>query len=396
MSNESPSQSEAVGGDSPFARIAQSEWVAHNTLAFAFRDAYPVSPGHTLVVTRRVVPTWFEATRDEQAAVWELVERVKADLDEEFHPDGYNVGFNAGEAAGQTVFHLHVHLIPRYTGDVPDPRGGVRLAIPHKGNYLRPLTQPLSQGGPDDPFLKHVRPLFQCADKIAILAAFAQESGIQRIDGMLEAALSRGVHVQVLTGDYLHITQERALRRLLDLVEATADGEEDDPSRLPGRFEARVVETAGLPPGSRSFHPKCWRFQGEDFATAFVGSSNLSASALLHGIEWNLRLERAREPEAWDQVVAGFESWWERARELDEDWLAAYRERAQQTQAWEPLPLGEEDAEPLQGPLEPRELQGQALAALERTRAEGRERALVVMASGLDSSDERGGDPLAI
>ena len=91
--------------------------------------------GHTLVVPFREVPTWFEATQEEQAAILELVDRVKEQLDAELHPDGYNVGFNVGEAAGQTVMHLHVHVIPRYRGDVPDPRGGVRHVIPERGNY---------------------------------------------------------------------------------------------------------------------------------------------------------------------------------------------------------------------------------------------------------------------
>lgn len=111
---------------SPFLSVPESEWVASNPLAFAIRDRYPVSPGHTLVIPRRPVATWFEATPEEQRALFELVEVVKRELDDTLKPQGYNVGFNVGEAAGQTVFHLHVHVIPRFTGDVADPRGGVR------------------------------------------------------------------------------------------------------------------------------------------------------------------------------------------------------------------------------------------------------------------------------
>lgn len=109
----------------PFTTISPSDWVASDALAFAVRDAYPVSPGHTLVVTRRVVPDWFAATDEERRAVMELVGDVKRRLDRGVprpHPDGYNVGFNAGSAAGQTVAHLHVHVIPRYAGDMDDPR----------------------------------------------------------------------------------------------------------------------------------------------------------------------------------------------------------------------------------------------------------------------------------
>lgn len=122
---------------SPFLVRPRSEWVASNELAFAIRDRYPVTPGHTLIVPHRLVATWFEATRTEQIAVIELLDVVRAALEAEFHPDGYNVGFNAGEAAGQTVMHMHVHVIPRYKGDADDPRGGVRHVIPGKGNYLR-------------------------------------------------------------------------------------------------------------------------------------------------------------------------------------------------------------------------------------------------------------------
>ena len=121
---------------SPFLDVPASAWVAHNTLAFAIEDRFPVSPGHTLVIPRRVVATWFEATAEERAALFELVDEVKRLLDERLRPDGYNIGINAGEAAGQTVMHLHVHVIPRFRGDVDDPRGGVRHVIPGKGNYL--------------------------------------------------------------------------------------------------------------------------------------------------------------------------------------------------------------------------------------------------------------------
>ena len=121
-----------------FLAVPESDWIASNELAFAVWDGFPVSPGHALVVTRRVVRDWFEAAADEQQALMELVTRVKEILDAtlERKPDGYNVGFNCGEAAGQTVMHLHVHVIPRYSGDVEDPRGGVRHVIPAKANYF--------------------------------------------------------------------------------------------------------------------------------------------------------------------------------------------------------------------------------------------------------------------
>lgn len=123
---------------SVFLERPPSEYVASNELAFAVRDAFPVSPGHTLVVPFREFATWSEASRDEKRAIFDLVDVVKHQLDEEFHPQGYNCGFNDGVAAGQTVMHLHVHVIPRYTGDVPDPRGGVRWVLPEKAAYWAP------------------------------------------------------------------------------------------------------------------------------------------------------------------------------------------------------------------------------------------------------------------
>src|SRR5512147_786006 len=112
-----------------------NEAVLSNALALARFDRYPVNPGHLLVHTRRHVATYFEATRAERTALFELVDAAKTLLDERFRPAGYNIGINVGAAAGQTIAHLHVHLIPRYPGDVDDPRGGVRGVIPARQKY---------------------------------------------------------------------------------------------------------------------------------------------------------------------------------------------------------------------------------------------------------------------
>ena len=112
--------------------------VAANDCAVAFLDAYPVSLGHALIVSRRHIADLFDLSIDEQTALWALLPIVKRALDEKHSPAGYHVGVNLGVAAGQTVGHVHVHLIPRYEGDVDDPRGGVRFVIPCRGNYHRP------------------------------------------------------------------------------------------------------------------------------------------------------------------------------------------------------------------------------------------------------------------
>ena len=119
----------------PFCTISAGRIVLAHDLAFVIRDAFPVSPGHTLIIPRRHIGSFFDVTGEEREAMLQLLDAAKAGLDDEFHSDGYNVGINDGQAAGQTVLHLHIHLIPRYTGDSNDPRGGVRWMFPDKADY---------------------------------------------------------------------------------------------------------------------------------------------------------------------------------------------------------------------------------------------------------------------
>jgi diadenosine tetraphosphate (Ap4A) HIT family hydrolase len=119
----------------PFCALDRSRVIAENEHCVAIRDAFPVSPGHTLVISRRHVGSLFALSSEEQSNVLRLLEEAKQGLDEEFRPNGFNIGINDGLAAGQTVPHLHVHLVPRYCGDRSDPRGGVRWLFPEKANY---------------------------------------------------------------------------------------------------------------------------------------------------------------------------------------------------------------------------------------------------------------------
>ena len=111
------------------------ELLAANDLAIAFPAGYPVSPGHVLIVPRRHEPDFFSLTAEEQAALVALVNPVRARLSEQYAPDAYNLGVNAGKAAGQTILHCHLHVIPRYAGDVAEPRGGVRWVLPETARY---------------------------------------------------------------------------------------------------------------------------------------------------------------------------------------------------------------------------------------------------------------------
>lgn len=98
-------------------------------------DKFPVNPGHALLVPKRHIAEWFEATREEQEALTSALSQAKQVIDDLYQPSGYNIGMNLGQAAGQTIFHLHIHMIPRYENDQNDPRGGIRKLFPEKANY---------------------------------------------------------------------------------------------------------------------------------------------------------------------------------------------------------------------------------------------------------------------
>jgi diadenosine tetraphosphate (Ap4A) HIT family hydrolase len=117
----------------PFCKA--SEEVLRNDLAFAIYDRAPVTPGHVLIIPRRHVADWFDTTPQEKTAMLALLEQSRILLRHERRPDGFNFGVNCGEVAGQSIFHVHMHLIPRYRGDMNDPLGGVRGVIPARQKY---------------------------------------------------------------------------------------------------------------------------------------------------------------------------------------------------------------------------------------------------------------------
>ena len=122
--------------DCLFCTIPPERIVAQNALVYAIRDGFPVTPLHTLVIPKRHAEDFFELTEDEILACNQLILEVRQRmLDQDPAVQGFNIGMNAGEVAGQTVFHCHIHLIPRRKGDVDNPRGGVRHTIPGKGHY---------------------------------------------------------------------------------------------------------------------------------------------------------------------------------------------------------------------------------------------------------------------
>ena len=118
-----------------FCTLPTIRIIDNNDSGLVIRDGFPVSNGHTLVIPKRHVVSFFSLRPEERNDLMKLLDKAKKQLDAELAPQGYNIGINDGPAAGQTVFHLHIHLIPRYDGDREDPRGGVRWIIPEKANY---------------------------------------------------------------------------------------------------------------------------------------------------------------------------------------------------------------------------------------------------------------------
>ena len=120
-----------------FCHLDDTKIISQDDLVITIRDGFPISPGHTLIIPKRHIASFFAATDTEHKALLQALTIAKTELEQKYAPDGYNIGINDGIAAGQTIQHLHIHLIPRYAGDCPDPRGGVRWLFPEKAVYWK-------------------------------------------------------------------------------------------------------------------------------------------------------------------------------------------------------------------------------------------------------------------
>jgi len=131
-----PSYQEEPGMSAcPFCNVDPARVSLENRVGLAIPSAYPVTAGHTLVISKVHAASLSELPLDDQLGLWELASLVRDRLREELHPEGFNIGINDGPVAGQTVMHVHIHIIPRRQGDVADPRGGIRWIIPEKARY---------------------------------------------------------------------------------------------------------------------------------------------------------------------------------------------------------------------------------------------------------------------
>jgi superfamily II DNA or RNA helicase/HKD family nuclease/diadenosine tetraphosphate (Ap4A) HIT family hydrolase len=359
----------------PFCHPDPARVFYESPLVVGLWDAFPVGEGHALLVTRRHLETWFDATAEEHAALVEALAQARTVLLQAHRPDGFNIGVNVGAAGGQTIPHLHVHLIPRYAGDVPDPRGGVRHVIPAKGNYLAPATvSSRLVTGEDDPLLPHILEALATSIQVDIVVSFVMHSGVDRVFQHLQDLLLRGGRLRMLTGDYLGITEPDALSKLLDLR---------------GEVDLRVFETGqrhggATRPTVRSFHPKAYIFQRPDGGTAFVGSSNLSITAVTTAVEWNYRVVSSADRPGFDEVSRAFNALWVHpgTRVLTADWIDTYRAERPERPRSVPVDVDLEP-EPPRGVPVPNAIQSEALQALQATREAGNKAGLVVLATGL-------------
>ena len=355
-------------------------------------DKYPVSDGHALLVPKRHFSSWFEATTEEQAELTSALKIVREEVLRNFRPDGFNIGINDGLTAGQTVEHLHLHLIPRYSGDVEDPRGGIRSVLPTKSNYwdnvdesadfdresvnvthapvktLAPHARSLISGGPD-PLKEHLSPLLDGCERADIAVAFITQGGVNLLYSHFKDLLHRQGKLRLLTGDYLGFTDPDALLRLLDLS-----------FEYPSQVELRVYECS-----DNSFHPKVYILHGgQPGGSVILGSSNMTGSALQEGgIEWNQRTTLRHDPSTFADVLAGFEELFRDAKtkEVTRDWVAAYRARRSPE-----VPIQRDFILPANEELKaatPHEIQEEALEALAQSRKRGNRAGIVVLATGL-------------
>lgn len=355
----------------PLCRVAIEDVIHAGRHVLALQDALPITPGHCLIVPRRHFASWTDATPDERRELIDTVDRICEVIKTERQPDGFNVGWNDGSAAGQTVFHLHIHVIPRYVGDVADPRGGLRHIIPQMASHWTSGPHATRQSlvrGEDDPLLPHLLAHLDISTKVDIAVAFVLRSGIELLIPHLEDLVGRGGKARIVTGDYLYVSDPDALQLLLDLSLATQSD---------GLLSLRIFETASR----GSFHPKAYLFFDDTGpTTAYVGSSNISAIALNEGLEWNYRILSAQDRPGLEDVARAFQALYEhgQTKTLDQKWLDAYRAR-RRPPAW-PVETPVELPPP---PPEPHEIQLEALRLLEETRAAGNSAGLVVLATGL-------------
>lgn len=369
----------------PFCDIDKDRVIYRGDGFICLWDGFPVSKGHALVVPLRHVANWFEATGEEQSNLLSGIEIARQEIQKKFEPDGFNIGINIGEAAGQTISHLHIHLIPRYKGDVEDPRGGVRYVLPERANYLAPRkdvrdagvygaesnNNSMVFGNEEYPLLSSLVADIADATQLDIAVAFVTESGLHQIQAFFMDLFERGGRLRFLTGDYLGVTEPRALLSMMDWTQ---------------EYLGQVVVRAFKTDNELGFHPKAYLIhKGSSGTTAYIGSSNLTKHALTRGLEWNQRIDESSNSAQLVQIRGEFDRLFNHPKtsSLDQDWIDAYINRRKASPVSTASQGIDPEVEIPEAPPTPNDIQLEALKALKESRDRGDRAGLVVMATGL-------------
>ncbi len=327
--------------DCPFCAPEDGRVFHRGRLVIGLWSELPQAPGHAILVPRRHITDWFTTTKPEQQELFETLEITRELVQTAHKPLGYDISIDY-----QAEGHLQVQLIPR-------------MAAPKL----------LSTGDKIDPFSRMLVPLLERARGVNIAVAFVQPSGLNILEPIFKSMLERKASLRLVTGDTLGVTDPDALARLLDLADS-----------YPELAAIRIFESSG-----QSYHPKAYHIQDLDGSeTAFVGSSNLTGSALKEGVEWNFRIVRNQAGLA--EVSLAFEALFhhQKTQPLTHGWIHRYRQRRNPPTIFGGASIAAETT-----PLEerktyiPHPVQEEALHALRATRDEGNRAGLVVLATGL-------------
>jgi superfamily II DNA or RNA helicase/HKD family nuclease/diadenosine tetraphosphate (Ap4A) HIT family hydrolase len=357
----------------PLCTWNTAELVWKGDKVHALSDRFPVTEGHVLIAPIRHVARLGDLSAEESTElfgcieeVWSLVRKDATDR---------NIGMNDGAFAGQTIQHVHLHLMPRREGDHPMPDGGVRAIIPPRKDWRRlrhyrvPSHTPFLDGREGNEMLGPLLAALDTAVEVDIASAFVTHGGIDLVEAQLLRVLERpGARVRLLTGDYLGFNEPSVFRRLAGLAP---------------RIQTHVVETGRI----GGFHAKSFiirTIHGNSWM--MVGSSNLTARALQHSIEWNVVVDEQVDPYALGAARSSFEACLtaEGTFPLTERWIASYESRRKYTGMSDA-----EDATPEPSTQvafqsrTPTPIQQSALGALADDIETGSARGVVVLATGL-------------
>ena len=356
----------------PFCDPTRLTVIWENEYVRAMLDGFPVTEGHCLIAPRRHIERFDELTDIERAELMKAVAQVWPSV--RGLATDFNLGMNDGRLAGQTVPHVHLHLIPRRFGDIHDPTGGVRGVIPDRRDWKRfrqyppPPARGLLAGSPHEALETELLLAFDDAVTVDMAVAFLSKSGIDIIEEQCRDVLARPLaRIRIISGDYLGFNAPQDLRRLLGFGT---------------QLELWVYETNA----KAGFHAKSYMFKDEaGRKTAFVGSSNLTARALQSNVEWNIRIDDHTNA----STVTSAENSFERllghpaVKRVTHDWINAYEERRFQQLKSGKNPRPEIEGEEPPTAIQAHSVQSEALAALRAARSRGETAGLVVMATGL-------------